>query len=436
MADQSANAVMGSQTTDSPHTSRKIDVCLVAENYYPVLTGAGERFRRYAPGLRARGVELRIITVNRDNHADREIIAGTPILRLPTPKNPNLFNGTGSVADVLLHGAVNYFQINNQWPDVLHILTHPLQGVPYVWRARCYGIPCVNSITLMPWETHSKIERLKDFLHHWLRYSPFNLIITNNQVMEHRMTQLGISSKRIINIPNGVDLSRFHPVSSSDEQAKLRKELGLGVGDEIILFVGYIVPRKGIDLLAEAWSEIARMRPAAHLVLVGPYEQRSQAEIVGRDTPTFFAKIERIIQESPAPERVSFMGEVENVESFMQAADVFVFPSRREGSPNALTEAMAAGLPCVITPFSGLSVEFGAPGREFLLASFTSDSIAENINSILSNLLQKEKIGRAARKFAEENFDVARSLDLYSDMYKRLSSKRKGQRNVHGHAES
>jgi len=417
------NEMKSSDIVGLGQVSRKIDVCMVAENYYPVLTGAGERFRRYAPGLRERGIQLRIITVNRDNRADREIIDGTPILRLPTPNNPNFFAGSGSVSEVLLHRAVNYFKTNSQWPDVLHILTHAIQGVPDIWCARLYGIPCVNSITLMPLEAYSNSEKVKNFLHHWIRYLPFNLIVTNNRIMAYRMTQLGISSKRILNIPNGVDLARFHPVSSADEKANFRQKLGLCVGDEIILFVGYIVPRKGIDLLVEAWPEIARMRPRAHLVLVGPYEKKTQDEIVEQDAPSFFAQIERFIQESTAPERVSFIGEVQDVDSYMRAADVFVFPSRHEGSPNALTEAMATGLPCVITPFKGLSVELGESGREFLLASFNSVSIAENIISILSNQAQSRNIGQAARKFAEEHFDVERSLDQYADMYKKLARK-------------
>ena len=380
--------------------------------------------------MRERGIQLRIFTVNRDNRPEREIIDGTPIFRLPTPNRSDFFAGSGSVSEVLLHRVVNYFQTNSQWPDVLHILTHAIQGVPDVWRARFYGIPCVNSITLMPLEVSSNSEMVKNILHHWIRYLPFNLVVTNNRIMAHRMTQLGISSKRIEAIPNGVDLARFCPVNSSDEKANIRQKLGLGIGDEIILFVGYIIPRKGVDLLVEAWSEIALRRPRAHLVLVGPYEKKSQDELIRQGVPSFFAKIEQTIQESTAPERVSFIGEVRDVDSYMRAADIFVFPSRHEGSPNALTEAMAIGLPCVITPFKGLSAELGEPGREFLLASFNSESIAESIITILSNRVQRENVGEAARKFAEEHFDVERSLDQYADMYKRLAGKRTGKKIV------
>lgn len=405
----------------SQRTSSNVDVCLIAENFYPVLTGAGERFRRYAPGLRSRGINLRVITVNSNNRPNSEIIEGTSILRFNMPNTYNLFAGSGSVSALLLRNAINYFSKKNDWPDVLHILTHTLEGSVDVGRLRLYRIPCINSVTMMPLEGYSTIERVKTFVYYWLRYLPFNLVIANSQTIAQRMTQLGTSSKRVETIPNGVNLSRFRPAHSLEEKVNIRQELGLGIDAEIILFVGYIVPRKGIELLLGAWSEIARARPRAHLVLVGPYEKKSQEETDSQTLPNFFAQMEHIVQESAAPGRVSFTGEIANVDDYLRAADIFVFPSRQEGSPNALFEAMATGLPCVVTPFKGLSVELGMPGKEFLLALYTPESIAENTVRILSDKAQSKHIGQRARKFAEDHFDVERSLDQYAQMYQKMA---------------
>jgi glycosyltransferase involved in cell wall biosynthesis len=78
----------------------------------------------------------------------------------------------------------------------------------------------------------------------------------------------------------------------------------------------------------------------------------------------------------------------------------------------------------VLTPFMGLSPELGEPGRDFLLASFSTESIAENINRILSDQALRKNLGQASRMFAANNFDVERSLDQYAIMYKNLVMKR------------
>jgi glycosyltransferase involved in cell wall biosynthesis len=410
--------------------SRNVDVCLLAENYYPVLTGAGERFRRYAPGLRNRGIDLRVVTVNSNCRPSSEIIEGTSIQRFSMPNTLDLFAGSGSASALLLRNAINHFSKNKDWPDVLHILTHTLDSVVDLGQVRLSGIPCINSVTMMPLEGSTPIGKVKTFIYYWLKYLPFNLIVANSQTMAQRMIQLGVTPNRIETIPNGVDLLRFHPAHSLEEKIAIRQRLGLKADAEIILFVGYIIPRKGIDLLLGAWSEIARARPMAHLVLVGPYENESQKEIDRQTFPTFFTQMKNIVQESAAPVRVAFTGEVTNVDDYLRAADIFVFPSRQEGSPNALFEAMATGLPCVTTPFKGLSPELGTAGKDFLLASFTTGSIAENTIRILSTQGLGRRIGQSARHFAEKHFDIEHSLDQYANMYQKLAGSRKNRSGI------
>jgi glycosyltransferase involved in cell wall biosynthesis len=371
--------------------------------------------------LRVRGVQLRIITVNRDNRPDHEVIDDASILRFKLPYANDLFAGSGSVSAPLLRSAINHFSRNNNWPHVLHILTHTMEGVVDVARVRFHGTPCINSVTLMPLEGSTAVGRLKTFVYYWLRYLPFNLIVANSQSVAQRMTQLGITSNRIATIPNGVDLARFRPVSSPEEKSALRQKLGLKADMEIILFVGYIIPRKGVDLLLGAWSKIAQARDKAYLVLVGPYEKKNREENAAQTPPTFFSEMEKIIQASAAPERIFLTGEVINVDDYLRAADVFVFPSRQEGSPNALLEAMASGSSCVVTPFKGLSPEMGTAGKDFLLASFTTESIAENTIRLLSDQAQDRHIGQSACQFAKDHFDVEHSLDQYAQMYRNLA---------------
>jgi hypothetical protein len=147
------------------HDARNVDVCLLANHYYPFFSGAGERFRRYAPGLRERGIQLRVITLNREDSISKEMIGSVPVRRMPFHAGEGFSIYSEFVSTYLLRKAIQYFNQNKCWPDVLHVLTHSLSGAYYIGRVRYHGTPCVQSITMMPDIVHSKREQVRHFLH-------------------------------------------------------------------------------------------------------------------------------------------------------------------------------------------------------------------------------------------------------------------------------
>jgi glycosyltransferase involved in cell wall biosynthesis len=218
-------------------------------------------------------------------------------------------------------------------------------------------------------------------------------------------------------VPNGVDTRRFSPAADADGKETMRRQLGVGLTDPIVLFVGPINSRKGVDLLLRAWSPLAAAYPRLQLVVVGPGLERDDP-----NEADFRREIKNLAASSRASERIHFTGLVENVEDYMSAADILVFTSRREGMPNVIPEAMAAGLPVVTTPFIGLPAEFGTPGRQYLLADFEPESIAAQVDALLSSQRQRAELGGSARKWVEDNLDVERSIDSYADLYEEVVS--------------
>lgn len=395
--------------------SDPIDVCVISRWFHPTLAGGGERFRRYAPELRKRGIHLRVVTIQYAGASAFETMDGISVHRIPVNADRH------DLYAALIRGATTWFRATEQWPDVLHFLSHSVQGTLYVWYARFRGIPCIFSVTMTPLGNQTTGNRLKSWVGHRLIYRPFNCVLVNSTVMIQRLAKYGVSAKRIEVIPNGVDVQRFRPVASPNERDDIRRRLGLELDDKVILFVGFISQRKGVDLLVAAWPEIVRRHPRARLLLVGPRlegSNQSLASISG--ARAFLNKIDRVVRCSPAPERVVFTGEVSNVEEYLLAADVFVFPSRREGMPNAVLEAMATGLPCVLTPYEGLSAELGKPGREFLLVPRESDAVAAAVLEMLENKEMRGTLGQAARNWVEKHLNVEKSLDQYAQLYRRL----------------
>ena len=156
-------------------------------------------------------------------------------------------------------------------------------------------------------------------------------------------------------IPQGVDTGRFRPLDVAARRA-VRTELGCGPEDPLVVFVGSLIERKGVDVLLAAWAAVHERRPAARLVLVG----RDAFEPASPERQF----LERQLAQLPEDARktVRRVGLRDDPERLVGAADAFAFPSRREGFGSAIVEAMACRVPCVVARLDGITdFVFGAP---------------------------------------------------------------------------
>ena len=133
--------------------------------------------------------------------------------------------------------------------------------------------------------------------------------------IQEELTAIGVPEAKLFAAKNGVDLERFRPDGPRAE---------LGVDGPVVLFAGQLIARKGVDLLMQAWLQIAETRPDAWLVLAGPGDP-------------------------PRGARVLALGVRDDIDAVMRRASVLVLPSSNEGLPNVSLEAIAVGLPVVTT---------------------------------------------------------------------------------------
>lgn len=157
-----------------------------------------------------------------------------------------------------------------------------------------------------------------------------DVCIAISPMVEKNLRELGVTSK-IINIGNPVDLNKWYP--SHEKRAQGRKMLSIAMDAKIVLGVGQLQKRKGV----EDFIELAKLHPQIHFVWVGSRPFGVVTEGVHR--------INQLIEH--APKNVKFIGQVEfdTMPLIYNAADVFLFPSYQENSPLAPIEAAAAGLP-------------------------------------------------------------------------------------------
>lgn len=155
--------------------------------------------------------------------------------------------------------------------------------------------------------------------------------------LRERVIALGVPAERVGIFQRGVDAAQFHPGSP----AEARDRVGLPRDRPIALWVGRMVPVKGLDVLFDAWPEVRSGGGRPLLVLIGDGEEREQLERRARSMDA----------------EVRFVGSVahEALADWYRAADVVVLPSRSEGIPNVLLEGLACGTPFVASDVGGVS---------------------------------------------------------------------------------
>lgn len=205
--------------------------------------------------------------------------------------------------------------------------------------------------------------------------------------------RLRLRSEQCVVIPNGVDVNRFEQVSPANL-------LGFGVpaGVRPLIYIGRLDKQKGVDQLPQLVPALATLQ--THLLIVGsgPLEARLRAEVQRLQTS-----------------RVHFAGWQADVAPLLAASSILVVPSRYEGMPNAVLEAMAAGLPILTTPAEGIREILGEDvdhqAKPFDVANWTSH---------LATLVQSPKL--AAEIGARNRLRVRSELSLAAmvDSYERL----------------
>jgi glycosyltransferase involved in cell wall biosynthesis len=211
--------------------------------------------------------------------------------------------------------------------------------------------------------------------------------------IRNELTSLGVDEKRIWEIPNGVDTGHFHPVDGASKR-QLRQQIGLPEG-WMVIYAGRLAPEKGIDVLIDAWPRVVRQRPDAQLTLVG----------AGSDLGDLCNRVESLgIERS-----VHFVGECSDVAPLLQAADAFVLPSKTEGLPVSLLEAMACGLPVVATQVGG--------SRQVLEDGVTGGLVPPNEPVALADKLLEANRGTSWGARARRQIAAGYSLDLIADRF-------------------
>ncbi len=290
-----------------------------------------------------------------------------------------------------------------------HDLWSNLLGVPAAWLA---GTPAVVSsrrdLAHLSWYTDCRTRVIR------VVQGLSTCIVANSAaIREFLVRKDGFHPSRIHVIHNGVELQRFADARSDRE--KLFPALD-GCHKLVAVIANMRNPVKGHAYLVEAARTICRVFPKTRFLLIGEGEERP--------------KIEAQIQEARLTENFIFLGHRGDVPELLKCCDLSILPSLAEGLPNAVLEAMAAGLPVVATHVGGTPeiVEHGVSG--LLVPPRNPEALAQSVLGLLQDIGLAKKLARAGQQRVQSQFSFDRlfsDLDtLYTELLKR--NKREGVR--------
>jgi len=408
---------------------------LASPHFYPTYGGAQNRYRQYIPGFSARGLDVHLLTgtplPQERSEGDAELgwydarpgkylpttsLGGIPLERIRLP------DGKGRARTSIYYDAL-LDVCSRQAPGavVAQLLTNLRpEARPWIERLGRSGVATLYSVSQFPAWPSKPAKR-------WFRgsgyrqvYDTFDGLVTNSPAIREFLGEIGVST-RLEYIPNGVNLQRFRPAADEGlqrDREALRARLGIPEGHQVVATVGAVMPRKGPDLAIEAWRRILDDHPDTHLLLIGPRSDQYDPRLDG-----FSRRLGHLVASSGAPHQVHFSGQVDDVENWLRAADLFVLPTKREGTPNSVLEAMATGLPAVVTNYTGISEAIGQPGRDYQLVNREAGAVAAALRGLLANPGQRARWSDAGLRYITRNMDQQVTLDRYVDLYRELGER-------------
>jgi glycosyltransferase involved in cell wall biosynthesis len=233
-------------------------------------------------------------------------------------------------------------------------------------------------------------------------------VIAPSAAIRDELLRAGFASDRVVCFANAVDVNRFMPVTAG-EKANAKKALGLPRETAVIGTVARLVERKGIDVLLRAFAVVCHQHQA-HLVIVG-------------DGP-LGDELRALARELKIADSISWLGFQADAVKWLQIMDVFAFPSRLEGVPNAVLEAMAVGLPIVATTIGGVTDLLEEGGTGVLIPPDDPDALAAELDRLLSDAALRADLGSNARSRAVEGFSLADTVTRLINLYVNLEKVR------------
>lgn len=231
-------------------------------------------------------------------------------------------------------------------------------------------------------------------------------IVVNSRAVAQFYESAGIDANKLVLIPNGIDPNPLPQV----DRAEVLREFDVPPDARVLGYVGRLWPQKRIRDAIWCIELIKNLKNNVYLLIIGDGPERDALVDWTKNTRN--------------DDRVRFLGHREDVSRLLAVMDIFLLPSEFEGMPNALMEAMNAGLPAVASNIPG-NDELVVDGETgYLVAVGDTTQLASRVNRLLDDDVMRTSLGQAGQRRVREAFSVEKMVEAHVRLYRDLAAKK------------
>lgn len=363
--------------------------------------GAERMVHRIAVGLRDRGFEVTVASLIEVGPVGRQIAAdGIPVLslrmrrRIPSPA------GLLRLMLLLRRLSPDVLQTWLYHADLLGLVAGRIVGVPAIaWNVRTANLDMSR---------YGKLSRLTLAACARLSSLP-DVVVVNSETGRDYHAGLGYRPRRWSVIPNGFDLDLFRPDPTG--RAAFRSEIGVSANETLVGLVARFDPAKDHNTFLRAAGLLARRRPDVRFLMVG-------AGVTAENTT-----LSEWIEAQGLRGKVQLLGLRSDLPRVYAALDVVALSSLTEGFPNVVGEAMAVGVPCVVTDVGDARQMVAETG--IVVPPADAEALAAGLGQLAAEGAEaRRRRGALARQRIQDDYGLARIVGRYAELYEELCEAR------------
>jgi glycosyltransferase involved in cell wall biosynthesis len=398
-----------------------VKICIFTETYYPVVGGGETQARLLADGLITNGHSVMVLTRKSDAALKQHENYGAVSVYRLAPVGSGQLKKWG----LLLSSLTALVRLRDQY-DLIFVSGYRIIGLTAVLVGKLFRKPVV-------FKADSQGEMSGEFFESGLKKFgishaslPFRLFLRfRNTVLKKasafsatspeivfELTSSGVSANQIHLIPNGADTNRFVPVDAV-EKSILRKKLNLPQTATVVIYTGRLVTYKGLPLLLKVWNEIRNKHKNILLVLAGTG---------GLDIHNCEDELHDYVRSTSLEQYVLFTGAVQNVPEYLQASDIFAFPTENDAFPSSLIEAMACAIPVVTTPVGAIKTIVTDGQNGLVIQPCDFEQLFQALDTLIHNTTFASHLGQDAWKTVQHHYSTQMVTEKYLSLFDKVAS--------------